>query len=259
MDETLATALSFYRDENAGLNEKALVMDLGAGKLDLSVIGFGEGTLKVHSTGGDARLGGADFDELLGDLVSDGLVGAYQYDPREDMRQAYQLMRGCEWAKEKLSEKDIVAIKVQVPGQTTKVSVGRNKLEEISADLLKRIDKYLEEVTAASGIETSEIQRVLLAGGSTNMPMIREMVSTRFPKAELTKMSSSCVAEGAAVYAELVSAGSMGQKVAVKIENITSRGLGIQGTDLKSGKKVNVGIVPKGTPRPVRALSLIHI
>jgi molecular chaperone DnaK (HSP70) len=66
-------------------------------------------------------------------------------------------------------------------------------------------------------------------------------------------MSRSCVAEGSAIYAELVSAGLMGQKVAVKIENITSRGLGIQGTDLKSGKKVNVGIVPKGTPRPVRA------
>ena len=253
VDETLATALSFYRDENAGLKEKTLVMDLGAGKLDLSVIGFGEGVLKVLSTGGDARLGGADFDELLGDLVSDGLVSAYKYDPREDMRQAYQLMRGCEWAKEKLSEKEIVAIKVQVPGQTTKVSVGRNKLEEISAGLLKRIDKYLEEVTAASSMEAANIQRVLLAGGSTEMPMIRKMVSSRFPNAEITKMSRSCVAEGSAIYAELVSAGLMGQKVAVKIENITSRGLGIQGTDLKSGKKVNVGIVPKGTPRPVRA------
>ena len=95
VDESVATALSFYVSADAPVNENAVVIDLGAGKLDLAVVEFDEGTLRVKSTGGDARLGGADFDELLADLVSDGLVGAYQYDPREDMRQAMQLMKGC--------------------------------------------------------------------------------------------------------------------------------------------------------------------
>ena len=80
VDESLAT-LSFYVSADARLNENSVIIDLGAGKLDLAVVEFDEGTLRVKSSGGDARLGGADFDELLADLVSDGLVGAYQYDP----------------------------------------------------------------------------------------------------------------------------------------------------------------------------------
>ena len=187
------------------------------------------------------------------DLVSDGLVGAYQYDPREDMRQAFQLMRGCQWAKEKLSEKEIVAIKVQVHGQSTKVSVGRNKLEEISVGLLNRVDDYLVRVVEQSGVEANQIQRVLLAGGGTKMQMIQQLVAKRFSKAELTEMPSSSVAEGAAVYAAIRHASLSGQQSEMKIETITSRGLGIQGTDMKSGQKVNVGIIPKGTHRPVRA------
>jgi len=253
VDETLASALSFYRGANAALTEKTLVFDLGAGKLDLAILEFDAGTIKVKGSCGDARLGGADFDELLVDLVSDGLVGAYQHDPREDMRQAFQLMRGCQWAKEKLSEKEIVAIKVQVPGQSTKVSVGRNKLEEISVGLLNRIDHYLALVVEQSGLEANQIQRVLFAGGGTKMQMIQQLVAKRFSKAELTEMPSSSVAEGAAVYAAIRQSSVSGQQAKIKIETITSRGLGIQGTDMKSGQKVNVGIIPKGTHRPVRA------
>ena len=252
VDETLASALSFYRGENSELTEKTLVLDLGTGKLDLAILEFDAGTIKVHGSCGDARLGGADFDELLVDLVSDGLVGAYQYDPREDMLQAFQLMRGCQLAKEKMSEKEIVAIKVQIPGKSTKVSVGRNKLEEISGSLLNRIDSYLDSVIELSDVEASQIQRVLLAGGGTKMPMIQQLVAKRFINAEMTELPSSSVAEGAAVYAAIRNAGALGKKPEVKIETITSRGLGIQGTDMKSGKKINVGIIPKGTPRPVR-------
>ena len=187
------------------------------------------------------------------DLVSDGLAGAYQYDPREDMRQAMQLMKGCQWAKERLSEKDIVAIKVQVPGQSTKVSVGRNKLEEVSADLLGKIKSYIVRVIAESGIDVKEIGRVMLAGGSCRMPMIQQLVKTEIPNAECTMMEFGCVAEGAAIYASIRQAINSGKKPAIKIEAVTPRGLGIQGTDMKSGSKVNVVIVPKGTPRPVRA------
>ncbi|MCH2598880.1 MAG: Hsp70 family protein [Pirellulales bacterium] len=253
VDESLATALSFYVSADARLNENSVIIDLGAGKLDLAVVEFDEGTLRVKSTGGDARLGGADFDELLADLVSDGLVGAYQYDPREDMRQAMQLMKGCQWAKERLSEKEIVAIKVQVPGQITKVSVGRNKLEEVAAGLLRKIKSYIVGAIEESGINAQEIGRVLLAGGSCKMPMIQELVKGEFPNAEYTLMDAGCVAEGAAIYASIRQATNSGQKPAIKVEAVTARGLGIQGTDMKSGTKVNFVIVPKGTPRPVRA------
>lgn len=253
VDETLASAISFYREANTSLSEKVVVMDLGAGKLDLAVIEYADRTFKVLGNGGDARLGGADFDELLVDLVSDGLVGVYQYDPREDMRHVYQLMKGCQWAKERLSEKEIVGIKVQVPGQTTKVSVGRNKLEEIAAGLLGRIEDYIQQLLGESGVEAGTIQRVLLAGGSTRMPMIRQLVARHFPAAELTEMPADSVAQGAAVYAAMRNAQATGQKPSIKIEAITARGLGIQGTDVKLGKKINVEIIPKGTPRPVRA------
>ena len=253
VDETMATALAYYRGKNAGLTETVLVVDVGAGKTDLSVLQIGDGTISVKSNCGEAGLGGADFDELLVDLVSDGLVSAYQYDPREDMRQSLQLMKGCQWAKERLSEKDIVAIKVQVPGQTTKVSVGRNKLEEIAQGLVNRIGGLIDQVISESGVEAQEIDRVLLAGGGCKMPVIQELIRQRLSSAEITVVPDGSVAEGAALYSEIRQSVATGQKPAVKLEGATARGLGIQGTDVKSGSKVNVVIVPKGTPRPVRA------
>ena len=111
------------------------------------------------------------------------------------MRQAMQLMKGCQWAKERLSEKEIVAIKVQVPGQITKVSVGRNKLEEVAAGLLRKIKSYIVGAIEESGIDAQEIGRVLLAGSSCKMPMIQELVKGEFPNAEYTLMDPGCVAE----------------------------------------------------------------
>ncbi|MBT4694281.1 MAG: Hsp70 family protein, partial [Planctomycetaceae bacterium] len=146
VDESVANAVAFYGGGVPTEVENVVVIDLGAGKLDVAALQCGAGTLTVLSSGGDSHLGGVNFDEILVDLIGEGLVANYGYDPRDHELHSRQLLRGCKGARERLSEVDTIKLQVQIPGKTTTVTLVRSKLEELAVDLLERIRVLVERV-----------------------------------------------------------------------------------------------------------------
>ncbi|MEC7564663.1 MAG: Hsp70 family protein, partial [Planctomycetota bacterium] len=257
VDETVASALSYFEGQNPPEPKKLVVIDLGAGKLDVAAMMCGEGVLEVQSVGGESRLGGNDFDDLLLDLVSDGLLATYGYDPRMDPMHTRQLMQGCRDAKERLSEVDSIAIQVQIPGKTTRVTISREKFEEIATPLLERLKNILSEVLEAAQFEASQVDSVLLCGGSLGMPMIRELVDQCFPEIEKVSLPHDSVARGAAIYAGIRCAMQVGSATPLRVQSVTGRALGMVGTDVKTGNQVNAIVLPKNTHRPVKVRRIL--
>ena len=252
VDESVANALTFYNGVLPAEVEKIIIVDLGAGKLDVAALECGSGVLSVLSSDGDQRLGGVDFDELLVDLIGEGLVSAYGYDPRDQELQARQLMRGCKGARERLSEVEIIKLQVQIPGKTTNVTLSRSKLEELAVDLLAKIRIVIEQIVATAKLKASDVDRVLLAGGASAMPMIKQIVERCFPGVEIVLLPENSVANGAAIYASIRQLMLAGDTPSVKIEPVTARALGMLGTNVSSGKQVNAVVLPKDTRRPVK-------
>ena len=252
VDESVANALAFYNGILPAEPEKIVVVDIGAGKTDVATLQCGGGVLTVLSSDGDSHLGGVDFDEVLVDLIGEGLVASYGYDPRGQELHARQLMRGCQGARERLSEVATIKIQVQIPGKTTTVTLVREKLEDLSVDLLERIRILVDGVVEAAKLQVSDIDKVLLAGGACAMPMVKRLVNNCFPDVEVVVVPDNSVANGAAIYADVRQLMLVGEAPGVKVEAVTARALGMVGTNVNTGEKVNAVVLPKDTRRPVR-------
>jgi molecular chaperone DnaK (HSP70) len=208
--------------------------------------------LTILSSNGDPRLGGIDFDEVLVDLIGEGLVATYGYDPRGNELHARQLLRGCRGARERLSDVETIKMQVQIPGKTTTVTLVRSKLEELSIDLLGRIRVLIEGVVKSAKLQASDVDKVLLGGGASAMPMVQRIVASCFPGVEIALLPDNAVAKGAAMYAGIRQSMAVGATPSIKVEAVTSRSLGMLGTNVKTGKKVNAIVLPKDTRRPVK-------
>ena len=257
VDESVASALAFYDGVVPSENENIVVVDIGSGKLDVAAMRCGDGRLTVLSSDGDPHLGGVDFDELLVDLIGEGLVAAYGYDPREQELHARQLMRGCKGARERLSEVETIKIQVQIPDKTTTVTLSRVKLEELSEDLLGKIRMVVQGVIDTAKLTSSDVDKVLLGGGVSAMPMIKQLVKSCFPGVEVVLLPENSVANGAAVYAGIRQSLLAGETPSVKVEAVTSRALGMLGTNVKTGDHVNAIVLPKDTRRPVKIRKIL--
>lgn len=252
VDESVANALSFYNGVVPAKAETIVVVDLGAGKFDVAALQCGDGLLTVLSSDGDQHLGGVDFDELLLDWIGEGLGSHYGYDPRSQELHARQLMHGCKGARERLSELETIKIQVQIPNKTTTVTLSRAKLEELAVDLLEKIRIVIEGVVEAAKLQASTVDKVLLGGGASAMPMIKQVVQNCFPEVEVVLLPVNSVADGAAIYAGIRQLLLVGDTPSVKIEAVTARALGMLGTNVNTGKQVNAVVLPKNSRRPVK-------
>ena len=259
VDESVANAVAFYDGAVPAEVENVVVVDIGAGKLDVAALQCGAGALTVLSSDGDSHLGGVDFDEVLVDLIGEGLVAHYGYDPRGTELHARQLLRGCKGARERLSEVETIKIQVQIPptvfpptGKMTTVTLVREKLEELSVELLERIRILIEGVVETAKLQASDVDKVLLGGGASAMPMIKRIVGSCFPGVEVVFLPDDAVAKGAALYADLRQSMAAGDTPNVKINAVTARALGMLGTNVNTGEQVNAIVLPKDTRRPVK-------
>jgi len=257
VDESVANAVAYYDGVVPSESETVVVVDLGAGMLDVAALQVGDGLLTVLSSNGDPRLGGVDFDEVLVDLIGEGLVATYGYDPRDHELHARQLLRGCKGARERLSDVETIKIQVQIPDKTTTVTLVRSKLEELSGELLERIRVLIEGVVESAKLHASDIDKVLLGGGASVMPMVQSIVANCFPNVEIALLPGDAVAKGAAMYADLRQSMGVGETPNLKVEAVTSRSLGMLGTNIKTGEKVNAIVLPKDTRRPVKIRKIL--
>ena len=175
-----AAAIAYGLDKKS--DETILVFDLGGGTFDVSVLEVGEGVIEVKSTNGDTHLGGDDWDER----IVEWLIGEFKKDQGIDLtqdRQAVQRLReAAEKAKIELST--VPQTEINLPFITAdssgpkhlQVTLSRSKFEQLTADLVERCKIPFQSALKDAGISASELNEVVLVGGSTRMPMIQDLV-----------------------------------------------------------------------------------
>ncbi len=188
------------------------------------------------------------------DLVAEGFIRQNRVDPREDLRSAGKLWRECEEAKRTLSARNKATIPCNYRGFSAQIEVTRQQFEEATQDLLDRTRFTATQTLKAAGLEWGQVDRVLLVGGSTRMPMVRAMlqqVSGKVPDGSVS--ADEAVAHGAALHAGLVLATAHGRPPTFKIKNVNSHSLGVVGTDPLTKRKRNGILIPRNTTLPVTA------
>jgi len=177
-------------------------------------------------------------------------------DPRNDPEALQDMWLAAEAAKKTLSERSKATMFVNYQGRRHKVEVTRDEFEEATAPLVLRTRTTAEIVVMQAGLTWADIERVVVVGGATRMPMVRRMLEELAGRAiDLTVSADEAVAHGAALYADLLlqKQGIGGGHAQFAVTNINSHSLGVVGTDPVSGRQLNRVIIPKNSPLPVEA------
>ena len=234
--------------------QKVLVYDLGGGTFDVTVMEIVGSEFKTLATDGDVQLGGRDWDQRIVDYAAEEFIRQHGVDPRDDANAAGRLWRECEDAKRTLSARAKTVIAFDFLGKAVRVDLTRDRFLELTHDLLERTQFTARQTVQAAGLAWADIDRTLLVGGSTRMPMVREMLTESAGKAPETAVSADeAVAHGAALHAALILARTGGGQPNFRVRNVNSHSLGVVATDRETQRKRNATLIPRNTPLPVSA------
>jgi molecular chaperone DnaK len=262
LNEPTAAAIVYgyqlgFLDQSCRLTSKrplrVLVFDLGGGTFDVTILEINGTEFKALATDGDVGLGGKDWDEKLIQIAAERFREQFREDPRDNPVSLQELWLAAESAKRTLTERPKAAIFVNHLGSRLKVEVSRAEFEEATAALVERTRLTTEIVVREAGLTWADIDRVLLVGGSTRMPMIGRMLENLTGKTPDRSISADeAVAHGASLYANLLARqkGESTPAAAFSVTNVNSHSLGILGSDPRTGRKINKILVPKNTPLP---------
>ncbi len=259
LNEPTAAALSFgfqqgYLDPQGSslAPQHILVYDLGGGTFDVTVMQIRGTEFNALATDGDVRLGGYDWDLRLVDLVAAEFLRQHGTDPRGDPVSAGKLWRECEDAKRTLSARQKAAVACDHRGVSARIEITRGQFEEATQDLLDRTRFTTVQALKAAGLDWKDLDRVLLVGGSTRMPMVRQMLRGLSGKEPDDSVAADeAVAHGAALHAGLVLARQAGRPPMFKIHNVNSHSLGVVGLDPITRQFRNGILIPRNTRLPV--------
>ncbi len=254
-----AIAFGFHQgfargEEPAGGTHRVMVYDLGGGTFDVTLMEITGSRYTTLATDGDVQLGGYDWDQRLVDLVAEGFIREHFCDPREDPIAAGKLWRECEDAKRTLSTRPKAWVPCDYRGFSSRIEITREQFEDATRDLVDRTRFTMSQTLKAAGLKWSEVDRVLLTGGSTRMPMVRAMVRQVSGKEPDTSVAADeAVAHGAALRAGLLLDKACGKLPAFHIRNVNSHSLGVVGLDPTTKRRRNGILIPRNTPIPVTA------
>ena len=257
INEPTAAAYS-YGLHKLGKDQRVLVFDLGGGTFDVTVMEISGDRIEVKATNGDHQLGGKDWDEAITQYIADKFQKTFRINPYDNEADYQSLKEKCLSAKISLSNLPKVNVIYGCKGKTLKEELTRQKFEEMSSRLVNQCRMLTELVLKESKYRKTDIDVVLLAGGSTRMPMVVNMLKDYFGKEPSKTLNpDECVALGAAVKAALLKKETWslpGQKKTwalpsgMKDINVTSHSFGL--AVLKDGELFNSIIIPKNTPYP---------
>ena len=233
INEPTAAALAYGLDKNDG--KTIAVYDLGGGTFDISVLEIGDGVFEVKSTNGDTFLGGEDFDSKLVEWLAEKFKAKEGMDLKTDKLALQRLKEAAEKAKIELSS--TATTEINLPfitarmegGSTTPLhlveTVTRADLEKMVADLIQRTLEPCRKALADAGLKAADIDEVVLVGGMTRMPRVREVVKDFFGKEPHTGVNpDEVVAMGAAIQAGVL----QGDVKDVLLLDVTPLSLGIE-------------------------------
>jgi molecular chaperone DnaK len=230
VNEPTAAALAYGLDKGKH-DQKIAVFDLGGGTFDISVLELGDGVFEVKSTNGDTHLGGDDFDKVIMDWLADEFKSDEAIDLRKDPMALQRLKEASEKAKVELSSSTETEINLPyitavdgVPKHLVK-KLTRAKFEQLADDLFARCLKPCEAALKDAGMSVSEINEVILVGGSTRIPKVQEIVEKFFGKKPNRGVNpDEVVAVGAAIQGAVLT----GEVKDVLLLDVTPLSLGIE-------------------------------
>ncbi len=230
VNEPTAAALAYGLDKG-GRDHHIAVFDLGGGTFDISVLELGEGVFEVKSTNGDTHLGGDDFDKVIMDWLADEFKKDENVDLRKDPMALQRLKEAAEKAKVELSSSTETEINLPyitaidgVPKHLVK-KLTRAKFEQLADKLFERCLKPCEQALKDAGMSVSQIDEVILVGGSTRIPKVQELVEKYFGKKPNKSVNpDEVVAIGAAIQGAVLT----GEVKDVLLLDVTPLSLGIE-------------------------------
>jgi molecular chaperone DnaK len=270
LDEPSAAALAYSFQPPPGVTGPApgertvLVYDLGGGTFDVTLVRLSKNRFQTLAVEGDVRLGGKDWDDRVVDHVAKQFLQKYGSDPRTDPVALAALQSAAERAKRTLSKLQQTTLTCNHAGKVLSLPLTRAEFETITRDLLTRTRLTVQQVLKQAGVGWEAVDRVLLVGGSTHMPMTGQMLrdlSGRPPDDALAV--SEVVARGAALHAgiraarDAETAGLLADRArellgdVVEI-NVNSHSLGVEVRNLEDAL-VNDILIPKNTQLPSAA------
>jgi molecular chaperone HscC len=259
LNEPTAAGLAY------GLQERPdhtlfLVFDLGGGTFDVSVLEYFEGVVEVRASAGDTRLGGEDFVAVLSEHLLDKADGLSTRE-RERLRQRNGLWRVAEQLKRDLSDAEEAAAHFSVDGgKAIEARVSRTTFEQLAAPLLQRMRRPIERALADAKLVPSQLAEVVLVGGATRMPMVRQMVTRLFQRLPLRLINpDEAIARGAAVQAALKARDAALDEVV--LTDVMPYSLGLVTLQVMNGQRVPdvySPLIERNTPVPVSRLGTYY-
>jgi molecular chaperone DnaK len=241
-----------------------LVYDLGGGTFDVTLVRMSEQRFETLAIEGDVRLGGKDWDDRIVDHVAAQFQRQYGSDPRTDLQSLTNLRAAAERAKRTLSRVPQTTITSTHGGQMLTVPLTRAEFEALTRDLLVRTRLTTMQLLRQAALSWDQVDRVLLVGGSTHMPMTGQMLNDLTSKVPDNSLAvSEVVARGAALHAGIMAAHSLEDSPALEAQarallgkvveiNVNAHSLGVEVVNA-SDERVNDILVPKNTQLPTAA------
>ena len=248
LNEPTSAALAYGFDKSS--SRKVLVFDLGGGTFDVSLMSISNGVFDVKATSGDTQLGGNDFDQRIVDWLAEDFLEKNKLDLRRDRQSLQRLTEAAEKAKQELS--GVQTTPISLPFISTgkdgplhiETTLSRKKYESLCNDLLDRLFDPVNTVIDDSGWNPEDIDEVVLVGGSTRMPMVKQLVKTLVPNPPCQSVNpDEVVAIGAAIQGGILS----GELRDLLLNDVTPLSLGLETV----GGLMKV-LIPRNTSIPVR-------
>ncbi|MEK6279162.1 MAG: Hsp70 family protein [Acidobacteriota bacterium] len=266
IDEPTAAAVAygFNRSEK---DETILVYDLGGGTFDISLVRILGGTIKVIGTDGNHHLGGKNWDDVLLEYLSEEFQKRQAFDPLDEPFSFQDLLVRAEDAKKVLSSRSSTAVTVNCRGVMERIEITRDLFASRTSDLLAQTEMLVQQLLDETGYGFSQINSVLMVGGSTRMPACAELIQRLTGKVPNTSINpDECVAVGATIQgAEYQVSEKKFFLAGSRIHSATSHSLGMLAVSADGTAFINSVIIPKNRSipssevRPYQASTREHV